>query len=52
LHQAQKELDAWVEDYNQSRPHQALGMKTPLEAFTASKEAGVKNAFTMPPQKS
>lgn len=36
LHQAQRELDAWVEDYNQSRPHQALGMKTPLEAFAAS----------------
>jgi len=41
LHQAQKELDAWVEDYNQSRPHQALGMKTPLEAFTASQVAFV-----------
>lgn len=39
LHQAQRELDAWVQDYNQSRPHQALGMKTPLEAFTASQVA-------------
>jgi transposase InsO family protein len=35
LHQAQSELDAWVVEYNQSRPHQALAMKTPLEAFTA-----------------
>lgn len=28
-----------MQDYNQSRPHQALGMKTPLEAFTASQVA-------------
>lgn len=35
-YQAQRELDAWVVDDNQSRPYQALGMKTPLEAFAAS----------------
>jgi hypothetical protein len=30
---AQAELDAWVEDYNRRRPHQALGMATPAERF-------------------
>jgi Integrase core domain len=31
--QAQAELDAWVETYNTSRPHQALEMATPAERF-------------------
>lgn len=31
--QAQSELDAWVEDYNTSRPHQSLEMATPAERF-------------------
>jgi hypothetical protein len=30
---AQSELDAWVEDYNTRRPHQALEMATPAERF-------------------
>jgi transposase InsO family protein len=30
---AQQVLDAWVEDYNQRRPHQALGGQTPAERF-------------------
>ena len=29
----QSELDAWVEDYNTRRPHQALEMATPAERF-------------------
>jgi hypothetical protein len=32
---AQQVLDAWVEDYNQRRPHQALGGQTPAERFHA-----------------
>ena len=32
---AQQVLDAWVEDYNQRRPHQALGGHTPAERFHA-----------------
>jgi transposase InsO family protein len=32
---AQQVLDAWVEDYNQRRPHQALGGQTPAERFLA-----------------
>ena len=32
---AQAELDAWVADYNTDRPHQAIGMATPAERFTA-----------------
>src|SRR5436190_14533611 len=30
---AQEALDAWVEDYNRNRPHQALEMATPAERF-------------------
>jgi transposase InsO family protein len=30
---AQAELDEWVLDYNQSRPHSAIGMVPPLERF-------------------
>jgi transposase InsO family protein len=33
---AQEVLDAWVDDYNTRRPHQALGMRTPAERFHAS----------------
>jgi transposase InsO family protein len=32
---AQQVLDAWAEDYNQRRPHQALGGQTPAERFFA-----------------
>jgi transposase InsO family protein len=30
---AQTELDAWIEDYNTVRPHQALEMATPADRF-------------------
>jgi len=30
---AQAELDAWVEEYNHRRPHQAIGMETPANRF-------------------
>ena len=33
LQTAQRELDTWVDDYNTSRPHQALEMATPAERF-------------------
>jgi transposase InsO family protein len=33
LTSAQAELDAWVEDYNTNRPHQAIGMDTPAQRF-------------------
>jgi transposase InsO family protein len=32
--EAQAELDAWVNDYNTVRPHQALEMATPAERFS------------------
>jgi hypothetical protein len=35
LEVAQQVLDAWVEDYHQRRPHQALGGQTPAERFHA-----------------
>jgi len=31
---AQAELDAWVVEYNQRRPHSAIGMLAPVERFT------------------
>jgi tetratricopeptide (TPR) repeat protein len=36
LEVAQELVDAWVEDYNLRRPHQALGMATPAERFQPS----------------
>jgi hypothetical protein len=33
LDTAQAELDAWVSDYNTSRPHSAIGMMPPIERF-------------------
>jgi hypothetical protein len=33
LQAAQETIDAWVDAYNQQRPHQALGMATPVSAF-------------------
>ena len=38
---AQAELDAWVDDYNHRRPHQAIGMDTPGERFHAHGLASV-----------
>ncbi|OBA94583.1 transposase, partial [Mycobacteriaceae bacterium 1482268.1] len=35
LQVAQQALDEWVEDYNTSRPHQALKMDTPAQRFHA-----------------
>src|SRR4029453_1464760 len=34
--QQQARFDAWVEQYNQERPHQALGMKVPADLYTRS----------------
>jgi hypothetical protein len=30
---AQAELDAWVVEYNERRPHQGIGMQTPVQRF-------------------
>jgi transposase InsO family protein len=35
LHQAQQLLDSWVEDYNTTRPHQAIAMLVPAQRFQA-----------------
>jgi transposase InsO family protein len=45
---AQKELDAWVHDYNTERPHQSLEMATPAERFRlvpATKDASSVPVF-------
>ena len=34
LHDLQEKLDVWVREYNTERPHQQLGMETPLERFS------------------
>jgi putative transposase len=31
LEDAKQKIEAWRQDYNESRPHQALGERTPLE---------------------
>lgn len=33
LQHANRVIDDWIQFYNHQRPHQALGMKTPAEAF-------------------
>ncbi len=38
---AQAELDEWVRDYNEVRPHQALGMVTPAQRFLMPAAASV-----------
>jgi hypothetical protein len=44
LAQAQQVIDAWVEDYNTRRPHQALAMATPAQRFQ------LPAARSMPPE--
>jgi hypothetical protein len=34
LEDLQAQLDAWVHEYNTDRPHQEMGMGTPLERFS------------------
>lgn len=43
---AQAELDAWVDDYNTVRPHQALEMATPADRFRL--EALTKDQVSVP----
>jgi transposase InsO family protein len=38
LQAAQRELDAWVADYNNERPHQALEMAVPAQRFRLTPE--------------
>ena len=36
---AQAAVDAWVSEYNTTRPHQALSMASPAERFTTAKDS-------------
>ena len=36
LQHANRVLNDWIQFYNEVRPHQALGMKTPVEAYALS----------------
>ena len=47
LKAAQAALEAWVDDYNTARPHQALEMATPSERFRANPPPG-KGATLVP----
>jgi transposase InsO family protein len=38
----QQALDAWVDHYNTERPHQALGMRPPIERFQLAAGPGVE----------
>ena len=42
---AQAELDAWVADYNDNRPHQGIGMAAPAERFAARPDEGPRPAL-------
>ena len=41
LEVAQAELDAWVDNYNTRRPHQAIGMAPPADRFLAASAPAV-----------
>ena len=45
---AQAELDAWVDEYNQRRPHSAIGMVPPIERFTPSHQPSQGPGATAP----
>jgi transposase InsO family protein len=42
LEELQAALDGWVEEYNTLRPHQALGMRPPIERFQLAAGPGVE----------
>jgi transposase InsO family protein len=42
LEELQAALDVWVEEYNTVRPHQALGMRPPIERFQLAAGPGVE----------
>jgi transposase InsO family protein len=41
LEELQQVLDAWVDHYNTERPHQALGMRPPIDRFQLAAGPGV-----------
>ena len=52
LAEAQQVLDDWVTGYNTARPHQALGMATPAQRFSATPRPPLASAAasSMPPR--
>ena len=42
MEELQAALDVWVEEYNTLRPHQALGMRPPIERFQLAAGPGVE----------
>ena len=49
LHHAQQVLDAWVEDYNLRRPHQAIAMAVPAQRFQPAATAAPPTLQPSPP---
>ena len=46
VEELQQALDAWVVHYNTERPHQALGMRPPIERFQLAAGPGVETCRT------
>ena len=53
LEEARDEIEAWRQDYNQQRPHSALGYRTPEEfaARVAARRASPPTPVVLPPGK-
>jgi hypothetical protein len=45
LRQHQKTFDKWRKEFNEVRPHEALGMKTPKELYSKSKRKYFEDAI-------
>ena len=52
LEEARKEIETWRQDYNQQRPHSALGYRTPVEfaAEVAAQRASPPMLVALPPE--
>jgi transposase InsO family protein len=50
LEAAQAAIDAWVREYNFERPHQSLGMATPIERFRLADRKPVEGYVAKPAQ--
>ena len=49
VEELQAALDAWVEEYNTVRPHQALGMRPPIERFQLAPHSSAGEVLVVDP---
>ena len=52
LRHAQQVLDAWVDDYNTQRPHQAIAMAVPAQRFQPPTAAATRSQPSRPVSRS